>query len=121
MEIIITKTKIDQDTLKALCDAWFDDMVKVVIDVEREIIAIGGDLHADAELLLLEDGSLQRYLWGANIYPFLSAENRIEYTALINIRPQQDNSGMEVLDQKIKEKMNELIQKIVISSDETLV
>ncbi len=121
MEILIAKTKIDQKTLKALCDAWFDDMVKVVVDIERHVAALGGDLHADAETLLLQEGSTQRNLWGANIYPYQHPENRIEYTALINIRPHQDNLSMEISDENIRKSVKKIIHQIVMAADETLV
>ena len=58
-----------------------NDMVKLVIDVEKEIIGIGGELHADAETLLLEHGSNQTDLWGANFYPWHCPNERIHYTS----------------------------------------
>jgi len=61
-------------------------MVKIVVDVKRDVIAIGGALHADGEKVLLENGSRERDLWGANFYPGNPPEERIEYSALINIR-----------------------------------
>lgn len=43
--------------------------MKFVVDVERGILAIGGEMHAEAEQRLLEHGSRQANLWGANYYP----------------------------------------------------
>ena len=60
----------DKISLKELVEAGeglFDDMVKAVVDVDNEKIAIGGGLHSDEELILLENGSRQEYLWGINI------------------------------------------------------
>ncbi len=59
-------------------------------------MAVGGELHADAEALLLQQGSRQEDLWGGNFYPWLEADKRVEYTALINIRPSMDHPHMEV-------------------------
>jgi len=73
-------------------------MVKFVVDVERAIAAVGGELHSDAKALLLESGSRQEHLWGANYLPGSGPEKSIEFTSLINIRPAQDNPGMEVSD-----------------------
>lgn len=120
-EIIITAKKISKLHLKEQCDRWFGDMVKLVIDVENEIMGIGGELHADVESLLLEQGSNQADLWGANFYPWHSPGERIQYTALINIRPHQDNPSLEILDETIRAKVTELIEKIVLSPDEKLV
>ncbi len=121
MQIFITDQKIPPSQLKELCDHWFGDMVKLVVDVEKEIIAIGGELHADAETLLIEQGSDQKNLWGANFYPWNSPDERISFIALINIRPHQDNPSLEILDETIKQKVKTIIERLVLSSDEELV
>lgn len=101
-EIAILRTKIEPAELQRLARAFFGDMVKYVVDVERRIVAVGGELHADGEQLLLELGSRQEDLWGANYYPGRGPEDCIEYTALINIRPAAGNRGMEIMDDKIR-------------------
>jgi len=83
-------------------------MVKYVVDLKKSRAAVGGELHADAEQLLLQEGSLQVDLWGANYYPGKGREGCIEYTALINIRPSQGNRGMEIMDPMIRERVREL-------------
>ncbi len=67
--IVIVEQRIDPGLLRRLVDRYFGDMVKYVVDIERGRAAVGGELHADAEELLLEDGSQQESLWGANYYP----------------------------------------------------
>jgi len=67
-DILLLDDRIDRAELRRLL-ARFEDMVKYVVDVERGVIGLGGDMHADAEQLLLEDGSHQANLWGANYYP----------------------------------------------------
>ena len=62
----------------------YENMIKIVIDVRRRIVSGGGEMPADCESVLLEDGSEQDHLWGANWYP---AEQRVEFESLINIRP----------------------------------
>jgi len=83
-------------------------MVKYVVDVERRVNAIGGQLHADAEALLLDSGSRQGDLWGANYYPSTSSERFIEFTSLINIRPARSNLGMELEDPGLRERVRAL-------------
>ena len=117
--ILVLAARIDQTELARLVDLYFRDMVKYVVDVRRSIVAVGGELHADGERLLLEAGSRQQDLWGANYYPGLGPERCIEYTALINIRPSQGNLSMEIQDAHTKD----LIRKItndLIGSGETL-
>jgi hypothetical protein len=38
--------------------------IKLAVDVERDILAGGGEYHADCEEVLLEDGSRQEDIWG---------------------------------------------------------
>jgi hypothetical protein len=83
-------------------------MVKYVVDVERAVAAVGGELHADEEALLLEHGSRQEDLWGANYYPGREPEDCIEYTSLINIRPAQGNRGMFIEDELLRERVREV-------------
>lgn len=120
-DIIITNKKIQSDQLKLLCERWFGDMVKVVVDIEREWIGVGGELHADAEELLIENGSRSADIWGVNLYPWHKHEHRIEYTALINIRPWQDNPSMEIQNDAIRKKVMEIVESLVLGSDEELV
>ncbi len=94
---IITKT-IDRSTLKKLAEERFGDMVKAVVDIDRHIMAIGGELHSDEEQILLEQGSKQENLWGINLYPDRSDEIWIEFDSMINLRPHQGNRSRSVDD-----------------------
>jgi len=120
-EIIVVTEKINPEQLKHACDAWFGDMVKLVVDIEKEIVGVGGELHADAEGMLVERGSRPEFVWGINFYPFAQPEHRIEYTALVNIRPRQDNPGMDIQNQEIRKKIDVIIEKRILSKDEKLV
>ena len=85
--VIVRERRIDPAELRRLVLLYFEDMVKYVVDVSRGAIAVGGEMHADAEAVLLEDGSRQDDLWGANYYPGRGRDGCIEYTSLINISP----------------------------------
>ena len=104
-DVVRLTQRIDPAELRRLVSAYFDDMVKYVVDLEQQLIAIGGEMHADAEQVLLDTGSHQANLWGANYYPGRGREDCIEYTALINIRPATGNRGMELLDPALREKL----------------
>ena len=102
-----------RDDLRTLVDRFFGDMVKCVIDVERGVAAVGGELHADAESVLLEAGSRQADLWGANYYPGRGEDGCIEYTALINIRPAQGNRSMEIEDDTLRARVRDLTFRLI--------
>jgi hypothetical protein len=107
-DIVVVSSRIEPEVLARLVDLFFEDMVKYVVDIKRRVAAVGGELHADAEELLLESGSNQNDLWGANYYPGRGAEGCIEYTSLINIRPSQGNPSMVVEDEETRDFVREL-------------
>ena len=111
--IALASEKLDPAEVRRLVKAWFVDMVKVVVDVRRSCAAVGGELHADAEQLLLEGGSEQADLWGANYYPGRGAEGCIEFTAMINIRPSQGNAGMEIQDRDIRQRVRDVVLRVL--------
>ena len=113
MDIIIIREKINSETVKKMAQESFIDMVKAVVDIEQEIIALGGELHADAEKMLLEQGSAQKNLWGINIYPDEPKNSRIEFISLINIRPSLNNKSMKVEDESIRKKIEQIIEKLI--------
>jgi hypothetical protein len=111
--VIVRDSRIESAELRRLVLLFFEDMVKYVVDVERGVIGLGGDMHADAEQLLLEDGSRQADLWGANYYPGRGREGCIEYTSLINIRPAAGNRSMEIQDPVVRERVQALTWALV--------
>ena len=118
--IRILTDKIEPDELKKLCAEYFISFVKIVVDIKKGIISAGGELHSDAEAILIEHGSTQRDIWGANFYPYKVPEERVEYTALINIKPRDDNPDMEIMNQKIRQRVKNLAETYLLEPDETL-
>jgi uncharacterized protein DUF5674 len=116
--VVVVDRRIDPAELRRLLELYFGEMVKFVVDVRRRIAAVGGELHADAEQRLLEAGSAQEDLWGANYYPGRGAEECIEYTALINIRPSRGNRSMEIQDTEIREVVREIAHELIGSGEE---
>lgn len=120
MIAILKDQQIRPQELKQLCEAWFETFVKFVVDIETKTIAVGGELHSDAEAALLAQGSVQKNIWGANFYPFNPPEERLEFTALINIRPRDNNPAMEIQSPLIKNQIRTLAEKLLLHPDETL-
>lgn len=111
--IVLVEDRIPASELARLAALFFEDMVKYVLDLERGVAAIGGELHADAEALLLAAGSRQEDLWGANYYPGRGEDDCIEYTSLINIRPAQGNRSMEVEDAGLRGRLRNLTFELI--------
>ena len=111
--IVVVSARIARAELARLTALYFEDMVKFVVDIERCVAAIGGEMHADAESLLLERGSRQADVWGANYYPGRGRAECIEFTSLINIRPAQGNRSMVIEDAVLKERVRDLALALI--------
>jgi hypothetical protein len=111
--IQIVRDPISLDDLRAIARRQFGDMVKAVVDVAQGIMAIGGELHADEEATLLDGGSRQTDLWGINLYPDAVGTERVEFDALINVRPAQGNRSRAVEDAARRERIQEIVGRLV--------
>ena len=88
------------------------DTLKIVVDVKKHLVGIDAEMHADIEQEMLESGSEQADLWGANIV-LQDDSYRIEFTSFINIRPAQNNRSMEVQDEKLREQISRIITELI--------
>jgi hypothetical protein len=112
-DVVVVDQPIDSRLLRDLAEGWFGDMVKAVVDVQRRIIALGGELHSDQELVLLEQGSEQSNLWGINIYPEKPTDERVEFDSMINIRPRQNNRSRYVEDSDTRSLIVAIVDSLI--------
>lgn len=96
--------------LRALAAAGFGDMVKGVVDVDRELLALDAEMHADLEAHLISTGSNQRSLWGINLYPDEPGDAFVEFDSMINLRPSQGNRGRGVEDPDVRSKIISVVE-----------
>jgi hypothetical protein len=87
-----------------------DPIIKLAVDVRRKLLAGGGQMHADCEAALIEDGSNQEDIWGANWIPTTQA---VEFEALINIRPKQQNFSMIIQNPIIKQQVENISRQLM--------
>lgn len=92
-----------------------DSYIKLAVDIEKKTLAGGGTLHADCESVLLEDGSMQKDIWGADWIPFAHA---VTFESLINIRPNQSNYTMQVADLKLRDRIESIVRSLLEQDDE---
>ncbi|MBI4090976.1 MAG: hypothetical protein HY422_03045 [Candidatus Komeilibacteria bacterium] len=111
MKIISSPISIAE--LRGIAQESFGDMVKAVADIEKKIMVIGGELHADGEAFLLDKGSKQNNLWGINIYPDQPRDAWIEFDSMINIRPSQNNRSRTVEDRRIREQITSIVNDLI--------
>ena len=114
MKIIKDKIKIAE--LKEMQKNMLGNLVKAVVDIEKEIMAVDAPLHADLmEFLITEESSEPKNLWGINFYPEIEGENFIEFDSMINLKPLLGNKSRDVENGEIKGKIKEIISKLVKS------
>jgi hypothetical protein len=109
----IIDSPISPGELKVMAEGRFGNLVKAVVDAERGIMAVDGELHADEEALLLEYGSRLENLWGINLYPELEGPERIEFDSVLNIRPSQGNLSRGVDDPVIRERIVQAVTELL--------
>jgi len=109
MQIITSQLTVDE--LKKIAANMFGNMIKAVVDVDRELIAVDAELHSDLEALLLDNGSKQRSLWGINLYPEMQGDGFIEFDSMINLRPSQGNRSRDVNDPQTRKKIIAIVTK----------
>ena len=109
----IVRRKILLAQLKNMAKKSFGNLVKAVVDVEKKIMAIDGELHADEEALLLEKGSKLKNLWGINLYPKLKSSDWIEFDSMINLRPSSDNQSRGVDSPQLRKKIMTIVNQLI--------
>lgn len=107
--LILVKSKISPEDLKKAAED-LDGYIKFVVDVESEVLTAGSLRHVEGEQLLLKTGSKQNDLWGGG----LDLETgEMDFDSMINLRPSQGNSSREVLDPRIRDKITEIVNKLL--------
>jgi len=113
-DIHVISTPITTERLRELAQEYFGDMIKAVVDVRLNLLALGGELHSDEELALIKQGSQQADLWGINIYFEQSRSDRIEYDSMINIRPRQNNRSRHVENEQTRQRIADVVDALIL-------
>jgi len=114
MTIKIIKEKITRQELIDVTRENYGDMIKGVVDIEKEIIALGGEFHSDASVVLVEqEGSNQEDIWGINIYPEKEKNEWLEFNSLVNIKPLKNNRDVEIESEEIKDKIKDITNRLI--------
>lgn len=103
------REKATPDQMKEMLE-MLETYVKLAVDIERNILAGGGAMHADCEAVLLEDGSQQEFIWGAD---WDASAQQVTFESLINIRPRQNNPSMEILDPEIRKRVADVTVRLL--------
>ncbi|MGA9115583.1 MAG: DUF5674 family protein [Bacteroidota bacterium] len=110
--ILIPAERLQISDLERFRNAPFENMIKFVADIRLRLVALGGEMHADAEEALLKAGSDQADLWGGNLWPW-EHPPRIEYSSLINIRPSTGNRSLEIRSEPVRSAVGDTLRRWV--------
>jgi hypothetical protein len=108
MSVVLLKGIVNPADLKKASEDY-GDYIKVVVDVESGLVAIGGEWHADAEKVLIGEGSRSKNIWGGGID--IKTKN-IETVALINLKSEFDNNSQEILDPDLRNRFISIVKEI---------
>jgi len=107
--VYVIRTQATQEQMGEMLQT-LKTYVKLAVDLQKGILAGGGEMHADCEEVLLDEGSVQEDVWGADWDPF---KQQVTYESLINIRPRQNNRSMEVQDPYVRKRIAEIVQDLL--------
>lgn len=100
-------------TLKEFDEARkaYGDYIKIVIDIKRDILAVGGEYHVDCEEVLVKSGSKPENLFGGG---YRISTKEVEYMAMSNYKPAFGMVTYEIMDQTVRNQLNKLTKKFLI-------
>ena len=107
----MTILKIDhqptQNELKLLTQEY-SEYIKLSADINQKILYGGSRLHYECEQKLIsEQNSKNEDVWSGGINLITK---KIEYIAVANIKPSQNNSGLEILDPQNRQKFKDIVK-----------
>jgi len=115
MEIKIIKESISREELVDMAKKQFGSFVKAAVDINQKVMAVGGEMHADEETVLMEKESSKREdIWGINIYPEKDGQELIEFDSMVNIKPFYNNRSRNIENPEVRERIRVIINKLII-------
>lgn len=109
---MILRRRVSLEEIKEMQPQYFEDMVKIVIDGKKELVAVNMEMHSDLGIELYDDGSNEDDLYGANI---MYADHSIEWSSTLNVkqnrRIQNGTIGRVITDEKTILWLTDIVNK----------
>ena len=114
-ELHIIENPINRAELKKIASERYGDLIKGAVDIEKEVMVLGGELHIDEALKLVEKfQSKSKDIWGINLYPEKTGDDMIEFDSMINLKPDLGNRSRGVDSPEIQEKIKNIVGKLIV-------
>ncbi len=108
--LLTINKKATKEEIKKMAED-FDGYIKVVVDIDQEILAGGGKRHFEGEQKLLGEGSKQQNLWGGGV----DLETKeIDYNSIINLRPSEDNPSRDIMSSEIRKEFDRIVKSLIL-------
>ena len=104
----MVKLRMPIETAIKKAKEFYQDYIKVVVDIDRDIIAVGGEFHIDCEEVLINNGSKLENLYGGG---YRISTKEVEYMAMSNFKPNLGKTMYEIADPVIRDKVYTLTKK----------
>ena len=112
--VLIVRDKITSNELKTLAHEQFLNVIKAVVDIEQDIMAVCGEFHSELEVLLIEkEGSRRENTWGINLRLDKTGEEFVEFDSMINLKPMFGNMSRDIENHEVREKVKDVVNKLV--------
>jgi len=105
----ILTTPVEAEELKELAQEIDGFYIKVVVDLEKEILSAGAKMHVDEEQMLIENGSDKNNLWGGG---YDLETKHVAFDSIINIKPGV-NASSDILEPAIRKKFENILRKVL--------
>lgn len=109
MSVLVIHKKADESQIKEMMVS-LGSYIKLAVDVEKKILAGGGSLHADCEAALIEGGSKQENVWGADWFPF---RQQVTFESMINFRPGLGKFSMDLEDPDLRKAIEKIVRHLL--------
>jgi len=107
--IIILSSKITPEQFEQAREVY-PDYIKTVIDVEKNILAVGGEYHVDCEQVLIQSGSKQSNLFGGG---YRISTHEVEFMAMSNYKPALGQTTYEIADPEVRARLEKLTREFL--------
>lgn len=106
---------ITVNELKEMSEKMYGLIVKAVVDIEKEIMVVDAQMHADEEVYMLEELDCQQHnLWGINLDPVqCGTDGFIIFDSMINIRPAEGNRSRNIENPLICKVIRKIVMTLV--------
>jgi len=106
MSVVLIQNRLTKEQFEKAKKDYFT-YIKITIDINKKLVAVGGEYHADAEKVILENDGDQQNVWGGGVN---LETGEFETNAVINIKPGV-NPSLDILNPEVREAFLSIVKE----------